>query len=168
VKQLYFIRHGESELNVQRIFAGHLDTPLTARGREQAAIAGKRAKDMSFDLIVSSPLRRALETAQIVAQAVGYPLDKIVVNDIFKERSFGTLEGKSWDEHEEAADDTNGVETDDSLLARAQQGLAFLQGLSADTILLVGHGSFSHSLRIIIDPDGNHQELPNAQIIRLI
>lgn len=168
MKHLYFVRHGESELNVQRIFAGQTDTPLTERGREQAKVAGKRATSMRFDLVVSSPLSRALETAQIIAQEIHYPLEKIVVDDVFKERSLGSLEGKSWDEYAEEADAQNGAETDAELLARAKKGLEFLQGLPADDILLVGHGSFSRSLRTAIDPSQTYDEPPNAQVIQLV
>src|SRR5882762_6928889 len=99
MKYLYFCRHGQSQLNLERIYAGQTDTPLTDLGREQAKLAGDRADGIQPDLIVSSPLVRALETAQIIAGEIGYPLGKIATNDIFKERSLGSLEGKSWDEY---------------------------------------------------------------------
>src|SRR5581483_5723923 len=75
MKKLYFIRHGESVSNVERWHAGRIDTPLTERGRQQAREAGKKAKaqKLHFDLIVSSPLSRALETARIIAKEIGYP-----------------------------------------------------------------------------------------------
>lgn len=168
MKHLYFVRHGESELNVRRIFAGQTDTPLTGRGREQAEAASERAKHLRIDQIVASPLNRALETAQIIAAGIGYPRDKIVVNDVFKERSLGTLEGKSWDDYAERADSTNGAETEEALLTRAREGLELLKSLPADNVLLVGHGSFSRALRTAIDPDQPYEEPENAQIVQLL
>ena len=168
MKHVYFCRHGESELNVQRIFAGQTDTPLTDHGREQARLAGERAKNIAIDLIVTSPLSRASETAHIIAASIGYPADLIVANELFKERSLGSLEGKSWDEWAEDASMFPDAESEEALLARAQKGWAYLQGLAADTILLVGHGSFSRALRTAIDPSQEYQEPPNAELVKLI
>jgi broad specificity phosphatase PhoE len=168
MKHLYFIRHGESQLNVQHIFAGHIDTPLTDLGRSQARTAAGQARALSCDVIVSSPLSRALETAQIVAHGIGYPVEDIITNDIFKERSFGKLAGLSWDDYDESADAENGVETDAELLERARRGLEFLQNLPGETVLLVGHGSFSGALRTAIDPSQKYREPGNAQLIQLI
>lgn len=168
MKHLYFVRHGESELNVRRIFAGQTDTPLTTRGRKQAEAAGEQAKNIRIDQIVASPLSRALETAQIIAAGIGYPRDKIVVNDVFKERSLGTLEGKSWDDYAEQADSTNGAETEAALLARARESLELLKSMPAENVLLVGHGSFSRALRTAIDPGRAYEEPENAEIVQLL
>lgn len=172
MKHLYFVRHGESVLNAQRVFAGHSDTPLTERGRAQAKQAGFQALHLKevtgIDLVVSSPLSRALETAQIIATTIGYPHNNIVVNDVFKERSLGTLEGKSWDEYDETADADNGAESDEALLERARAGLVLLQSLGAGNILLVGHGSFSRALRTAIDPSQTYDEPPNAKVVQLV
>ncbi|HSX05237.1 MAG TPA: histidine phosphatase family protein [Candidatus Saccharimonadales bacterium] len=171
---LYFIRHGQSELNAREIFAGCLDTPLTKRGCQQAAAAGEQAKAVSFDLIVSSPLVRALETAQIVAQEAGYPLDAIRQSDLFKERSLGKLEGKPWTtydesaDHDLASDKAMGVEPMAELVERARKGLVFLQNQPAETILVVGHGSFYRALCTALDPSQSYDEPPNTQIIQLV
>src|SRR5690606_2527197 len=71
MKKLYFIRHGLSVMNRQGVFSGSIDTPLTDEGRKQAKRAGKLARDFGIDYIVSSPLARALETAQIIAGEIG-------------------------------------------------------------------------------------------------
>lgn len=168
MKQLYFVRHGESELNARHIFAGQTDTLLSDRGEQQAAIAGAAAQSLHFDLIVSSPLTRALKTAQIIAKAIGYPPDRIVINDIFKERSLGSLEGLSWEGVDEESTHVTGIETWEELLVRAQAGLEFLKSLDADTILLAGHGSYIRALQMAIDPRQTYPEPPNAQIVQLI
>ena len=168
MKHLYFVRHGESVANVQRVFAGQMDTPLTEKGRKQAQAAGKDARGQHFDLIVSSPLVRAHETAQIIAREIGYPLENIIVNDVFKEHYIGDLSGKSWDEYDEFDPRITNMESLDELKARAAKGLEFLRGLSADTILLVGHGSFVRLLQTAIDPTREYPEPPNAKLIRLL
>jgi broad specificity phosphatase PhoE len=167
MKHLYFCRHGESEANLQRIFAGILDSPLTPRGCEQARLAGLHADELGLDLIVSSPLIRALETARIIATEANYPLDKIITDELFVERSWGSLEGQSYDAIDDPATHPD-AEPETAYAERVRAAYDYLQQLEADTILLVGHGSFSGELRGIIDPAGDHQELPNAQIIKLI
>jgi broad specificity phosphatase PhoE len=67
---IYLLRHGESEGNVLRVNQGRIDLPLTARGREQAAIAGRWLAGLGVqpEVVYASPLRRAWETAEIVIQ----------------------------------------------------------------------------------------------------
>jgi broad specificity phosphatase PhoE len=168
VKQLYFVRHGESVLNVERIFAGRIDTALTSLGEQQAKLAGAQAKQLQINLIVTSPQLRALKTAQIIAEDIGYPLNSIVSNPLFMERSLGSLEGKSWDEYNEDDSTDNNVESEEALLIRAKEGLEYLRQLGVDTVLLVSHGSFSRALRTAIDPTGEYEELANAELIQLI
>jgi broad specificity phosphatase PhoE len=67
----YFVRHGESESNRERIMQGRTPSPLTERGRAQARQAGLWFRDRSLDCIVSSPLDRARDTAAAIADAVG-------------------------------------------------------------------------------------------------
>ena len=168
MKHLYFVRHGESVRNVERTYAGQFDTPLTDRGRDQARAAGEQARGLRFDLMVSSPLSRALETARIIARATGYPADKILVNDIFKERAFGTMEGKSWHEIPEEMAPSYGGESEEQVLVRAKQSLDFLRSLKTDTILLVGHGTFFRMLRTALDPSKAYEEPENARIVQLL
>lgn len=168
MKHLYFVRHGESEANVHRVFAGQMDAPLTEKGRQEAKAAGEAARERHFDLIVSSPLIRAFETAKIIASEIGYPAENIVVNDIFKEHYIGDLAGKSWDAYDEFDPRITNMETYDELTARAAKGLGLLKSLPADTVLLVGHGTFARLLQAVIDPAHEHSEPPNAEIIELI
>lgn len=66
--KLYFVRHGESEGNVLKIFYGRGDYPLTERGREQAKALAERLKDIEIERCVASPLIRALDTAKIICE----------------------------------------------------------------------------------------------------
>lgn len=180
MKHLYYMRHGESTYNAQEMWAGQADAPLSAKGHKQAKRAATKAKQqgLAFDIIISSPLSRAHHTAKYIAEAVGYPEDKILLHPGFVERGFGSLEGTRNDEAEakyrqdEALIDTyEGVERLVDTQWRAQQMLDYLNTLPYDTILISGHGSFARSLRRAILKQPLHERgtrLENAEIIKLI
>ena len=88
------IRHGQTDWNKQNIIQGRLNNPLNENGIAQAHEAGELLKriDPSWDLIMSSPLSRAYDTAKIIASHLDYPKDVIINND-FIERDFGKAEG---------------------------------------------------------------------------
>lgn len=176
MKKLYFIRHGESEMNVKGHVAGITETPLTDLGRRQAKLAGVKAKNLHLDYIISSPLSRALETAQIIAKEIGYPVDKVHVNKLFIERDFGELEGAPWSP-DLNLDGISDIETHDTILERAALALQFLQELDGvHNILVVSHGSFGRALRSLILPEHEyvnrstggltkHGALQNAELV---
>ena len=70
----YFVRHGESEGNVAGKMQGHLDHPLTDLGRDQARATGEwfAAADVAVQRVFASPLKRAFETAAILAAALWF------------------------------------------------------------------------------------------------
>ena len=88
--KLYIIRHGETDWNKQRRLQGQSDTELNEYGIELAEITGKALKDVSFDQIFSSPLKRAYRTAEIIRGERTVP---IVTDDRLKEIGFGINEG---------------------------------------------------------------------------
>jgi broad specificity phosphatase PhoE len=67
----YFVRHGESESNRERIMQGRSPSPLTESGQAQAREAGQWFRERSLDCIISSPLDRARDTAAAIAEAAG-------------------------------------------------------------------------------------------------
>src|SRR5512135_2406685 len=87
------LRHGESTGNAEGRLQGQADYPLSPTGRGQAAVLARRwlAEGVRFDRIISSPLLRARQTAEIIAAA----LDSlpIVFNDDWLERDYGLLTG---------------------------------------------------------------------------
>ena len=94
-KTFYFLRHGQTDWNVQGRFQGHTDIPLNAVGLAQAAGAADALANSGVDLIVASPLIRARKTAEIVADR----LDKTpVFDDDLMERWFGRFEGLNVNE----------------------------------------------------------------------
>ncbi|WP_291845693.1 histidine phosphatase family protein [Bradyrhizobium sp.] len=86
------LRHGVTDWNAQGRFQGRTDVPLNADGISQACAAVVRLRDVTFDHVVTSPLARALKTAEIIAAAAGSPLS---VDSGIIECDFGSLEGRS-------------------------------------------------------------------------
>ena len=91
--RFFLVRHGETEWNRERRIQGVSDIPLNDTGRAQAAALGDILVGHNFDLIVSSPLSRADETARIIAQRLGMPAP-ITVPDLI-ERNYGEAEEPS-------------------------------------------------------------------------
>jgi probable phosphoglycerate mutase len=90
------LRHGETALSVERRFAGRGDAPLTETGLAQAAsVAARLAGRGGIDLILTSPLRRAAQTAAAVADATGAPID---FDADLAETDFGSWEGLTFAE----------------------------------------------------------------------
>ncbi len=67
----FLLRHGETEWNAQNRFCGRSDVPLSDAGREQARRLGDRLKSVPLDVLYTSPLRRAFETARLISDAIG-------------------------------------------------------------------------------------------------
>jgi broad specificity phosphatase PhoE len=90
-KHLYIFRHGETDWNKERRSQGWIDIPLNNTGIEQANDLAKSLEPIGLDVIYSSPLSRACETAKIVAK----PTDiSILMHDDLRERNFGIFSGK--------------------------------------------------------------------------
>lgn len=157
MQHLYLLRHGQSEANAQHIVAGSHDSPLSPIGIAQAEYAGDTAKRFfDFDLIVSSPMSRALQTAQIVAQRIGYPVEDILVIDDLRERNLGEVEGKDYTQaphhngNYEDAENVPGVEPIGDLLTRVQGVLAQLRVRPEQNILIVAHNGCGRMLKVAL------------------
>lgn len=87
----YFLRHGETEVNRLGLIAGQTDVPLNETGWRQARTAARALEKRGIDAVYSSPLRRARDTAECVAERLGL---EVVVLDGLAERNWGELEGK--------------------------------------------------------------------------
>ena len=92
--RLVLVRHGSTEHSLQRRFSGRNDLPLNESGRAQAAALAARAFP-GVSAVVSSPIRRARQTAEAIAAALGLPLGE---NDDFAELDFGLFEGLTFAE----------------------------------------------------------------------
>jgi broad specificity phosphatase PhoE len=152
MKKIYFVRHGESEGNAGIIRQGP-QTPLTERGKKQAHFIAARSSKLPLEVIISSTMRRAQETADIIANTVKKPVE---LSNLFIERRGPTnLIGKSKDDpevlHAEQVIKENFPSEDfrfsdeenfDDLKKRADFALKLLQTKSEENILVVTHGFF--------------------------
>lgn len=93
--KLILVRHGESQANVDRVYSGWTDFPLTDRGKEQVRNLLEILSNEYIDILYSSSLSRALATAEIISKHIG---KKIYVSEKLKEMNFGIFEGKSYRE----------------------------------------------------------------------
>jgi len=95
---LYITRHGETEYNRLKRFMGQKDIKLNKTGIKQAHKLGKKMKNIDIDFIITSPLKRAKQTAEIVSQYIN---KKIILDSRLKERRAGVYEGLIQKEVEE-------------------------------------------------------------------
>ncbi len=87
---IYTLRHGLTELNRDKRVGGRLDVGLLEDGVRQALVARDRFVGTPVDVVIASPLRRAIQTAEIVT---GCPRQTIVIDELCTERFFGRMEG---------------------------------------------------------------------------
>lgn len=161
--KIYVARHGQTDWNVQHRAQGRSDIPLNEAGIKQAETLRDNIKDIRFDAVYASPLKRAAETAEI---AVGDKY-KVIYDDRLIERSFGDFEGKileSWAQlvkgvniDDITLDEISGnVETVKSMLARVRDFVDFLKQNYSDNakILVVGHGAMSKAFDWVLSEHG--------------
>ncbi|TDQ45993.1 bifunctional RNase H/acid phosphatase [Actinorugispora endophytica] len=96
--RLLLLRHGQTPLSVERRFAGAGDIALTETGHEQARAAARRLAGRGIDAIVSSPLRRTLDTARYAAKELGL---EVQTDEGLRETDFGAWEGMTFAEARE-------------------------------------------------------------------
>jgi len=97
--RLYLIRHGQSAGNAEGRFGGHGTTPLSDLGRGQAEKTAKILAKEGINVIYTSDLLRAVQTAEPLAKLLGIRIHK---SEAFRERHVGVLEGLTFDESKQA------------------------------------------------------------------
>lgn len=95
--QLMLIRHGETQHNVENRMSGWTDVSLNTRGEQQARQLGGRLKTIPVDLVITSGMRRARQTAEIAFSAAGYQ-QSFETWSSFREMNFGSLESMTMEE----------------------------------------------------------------------
>jgi probable phosphoglycerate mutase len=93
--QVIIVRHGQTQWNIRTIRQGHLDSPLTEKGIAQAKALAERLGRETFTALYSSDLGRALQTAEMIAEATGH---KIVTDPRLRERNLGIFQGLNGEE----------------------------------------------------------------------
>jgi len=149
--RLIITRHGETEENKAKILQGHLHGKLSELGIEQAQKLALRLKDEPLDVIFSSDLARASDTAKEIAKFhEGIPL---IFTEELREKDLGEFSGKSWSEVENfdelINDDTglNGLETRKNVELRVKRLLnSVMSKYKKSNVLFVGHNGVNKTL----------------------
>lgn len=173
--QLYFVRHGETEFNKHHQLMGQrIDAPLDEKGLQQAHEVLAKLPN-NFALIYSSPLKRAAQTAQVIAD---YFNKNIEIKQDLRERDFGTLSGKTWTEIDQETGkplseaDANLTydyqpydgESVDQVKARLQHFLDEAKAKHADDVIVaVAHFGLI-SLMNSLYPHTEHHKLTNTSV----
>ena len=162
---LALIRHGQTDWNLRGLMQGRTDIPLNATGREQALAAASALSDERWDAVVSSPLVRARETAELISTGLGVPLGGSYEELV--EQDFGAAEGTPvseldvrWPERDFA-----GKEPDHEVGSRGLRGIERIAGdHDGARVLVVAHGTLiRQTLAEISGHDARHYpRLDNA------
>jgi probable phosphoglycerate mutase len=146
VKELWLVRHGETEWTLNKKHTGSTDIPLTPKGEERARGLAPMLAQHSFAGVFTSPLQRARHTAELA----GFP--DAVVDDQLVELDYGDYEGRTTAEIREERPDwflwrdgCPGGESIEDAGRRADEVLDRLSSIDGD-VLVFGHGHFSRVL----------------------
>jgi broad specificity phosphatase PhoE len=142
VTKLSLVRHGQTDWNLAKRIQGGTDIPLNDTGRAEAANAGLRLRDRTWNTIVTSPLSRAAETARIIAGELGMP-QPVEIADL-TERQHGEIEGLTFAERRDRFPDgmpVPGLESRQDVLDRVLPALGRIAADHPDeVVLVVSHG----------------------------
>lgn len=160
---LYFVRHGETDWNVEARLQGQRDVPLNDFGRVQAEEVGRRLRELvphPEDLdYVASPLGRTRETMERLREAIGLHPSAYRTDERLKELTFGDWEGLTW--KEVRARDPKGARSRDadkwgfvppggeSYQMLAERVAPFLRDLTRDSVI-VSHGGIARVLLVTL------------------
>ena len=149
---LAVLRHGQTDWNIDFRLQGITDIPLNETGIAQAAEAAAVLANTKWDHLLSSPLSRAFDTAQIVASKIGF--SEVEIEPRLLERSFGEAEGLRHDEWKEKYPNPNlvpGGESLDELRVRSNELLDHLAHVyEGKSVLAISHGALIRKLVRIV------------------
>lgn len=158
MSKIFLVRHGQDTDNAIGILNGRRDTELTELGYEQAKRVADKLKDNDIEIIYTSPLKRAYETAGIIATEL--KIQKIIVDENLIERDFGILTGKPVSDISKYSQkilptekvnyflDVDGAENFPKLLERGKKILDELRKRYPNqSVLIVTHGDIGKMIR---------------------
>lgn len=140
MKELYIVRHGQTDWNVAGMMQGRTDIPLNQSGKDQAGALANYLQAVPIEVTYASPLVRAYETAATINQH----FDHVIIKDErLIERGFGTAEGKSFQDYIEPQTNELVVEDAEPMHEVRVRVFDFLKDIiagDAKHILCVSHG----------------------------
>lgn len=163
---LYLVRHGETDWNRARRIQGLTDIPLNETGRQQARLTGTLLTRRPITRVYTSPLRRARETAEIIAAELG--LAEPAPHIGLVERDYGAAEGLSWREVDRRfprETDVPGRETREQVAARVTPVLRALAAEHpGEALVVVSHGGAIRAALLAAQPDGGFGPISNGSV----
>ena len=151
-------RHGQTDWNINFLLQGVTDIPMNSTGIAQVKTAARALRRDDWDLVLTSPLGRARETAEIIAEQLGF--DDIHQQELLVERSFGEAEGLAYDQWKlkySNLDEIPGGESKSELTARSELLLQTLARTHpGKRILAISHGALIRTVLAI----SSDNELP--------
>lgn len=172
---VFFIRHGESQWNLEDKICGATDVPLTEKGHEQAVITGRKFLEAGYhaDEILYSPLMRAADTARHISEITGIPARP---EPRLIEQNFGIWEGtsprSSMDFLKAKQCFINSFGTGESMFHVAQRVYNLLDEIREDpkTYVLVAHNGIVRFVRSYFQDMTNEEfaayKVPNCEVFR--
>ena len=152
--KIWVTRHGQTDLNAQKLMQGRSDIPLNETGRGQAAKAHKKIGDVVFDAVYASPLDRAIETASIVG---GVDRSEIITDERIIETDFGKYEKRPYScmgigmslywAMPEVFPAPKTVESTDTMIKRVRSFFQELEKKDYENVLVVCHGGIIRVIR---------------------
>ncbi len=169
---LGLLRHGQTDWNIDLRLQGSTDIPLNETGKEQARQAALALNPEDWDLVIASPLSRARDTAEIIAQELS--MNVVIVPELI-ERSFGAAEGldhASWRKLYESHLPIEGLESLEDLRLRTYLLLDLIANeYSGQRVLAVSHGAFIRKVLTIVtngELPRDGERLSNASLNRFM
>lgn len=155
---LGLLRHGQTDWNINFLLQGVTDIPMNQTGIEQVKLAAQAIRGEDWDVVLTSPLSRARQTAEIIASVHGYT--EIIEQELLIERSFGEAEGLSHEQWKAKYSDLDVIPGGESRTQLAQRSTLLLETLSQELagkrVLAVSHGALIRTLISI----ASNNELP--------
>lgn len=179
MKNIFFIRHTESEANLKNILASQLNFPLTKNGKQHALEIGVNLKKIAvIDRIISSPLLRAKQTAQLIAESYGLNVES---DTRLTEQNIGIFSGMTYSEINNRDDYMHDrskrwfwiPENGESYCMIAERLKSFFQSINSmteDNILFVTHAVTMRLIRAHLEktlPNYPHQLAENGEVWKI-
>jgi len=171
---LYVVRHGETEKNKYGLIQGQTECDLTLNGIKKAKELIPIVRNINVDVVISSPLKRAVDTARIITED-RFPIN---VDDRIIERDWGFCEGASIDDVDTVKcwnfylnTDANKIEKVQDLLNRVSSFLEDIKIKYNDSnVLVVAHSAVLRAIHYCLHPipedgDMSKLEIPNLRLI---
>ena len=164
---LFLVRHGETVDNANQTMQGQTQGELNERGILQAQELSEERKDREIDVIVSSDLKRAVDTAAIVAAPHGL---EVVKTPLLRERDWGDFTGRYIPDLKNEPFPDN-VESLENLLSRAGEFITYVrETFPGKKVLAVGHGIINKAIQAVYYHKSMReiQKMSNAEVRELL